>query len=163
MSFKVRKEVFDWFRYIDGQRPFKNKFDIYYLCFLMGISSGKSSSPVNAKEFVKDFIEDYQASQGLIIGLLLYVELDNMGVSLDESKEVKIQIERMVDSSKTMLTLDGFDKINSYANEGFNILFKLFDGDKPRDSIEFLQVYSEHLDSKINNNELWKLNLTSNN
>ncbi len=154
MSFKMRREVFDWFKYIDGSKPLKNKFDIYYMCFILGIASGKFSTAVNSTVFIDYFVSEYQSSQRTIVGLLLYAELNHLGVNLSENTEVKIQIERLVDSSDSMLTDEGFDRMNSYANEGFNIIFKKVI-DKPRNSIEFLQLYSSLIEGQIKDNNLW--------
>jgi len=156
MAFKMRREVFDWFKHIDGKKPLKTKFDIYYMCFLLGIASGKFSTAVNSKEFIDYFVPEYQSSQRTIVGLLLYAELNHLGVNLSENTEVKIQIERLIDSSDSMLTDDGFDRMNSYANEGFNIIFKKVI-DKPRNSIEFLQLYSSLIEGQIKDNSLWDI------
>jgi hypothetical protein len=154
MGFKMRREVFDWFRHVDGKKPLKTKFDIYYMCFLLGVSAGRFSTAANSKEFIDYFVPEYQSSQRTIIGLLLYAELNHLGVDLSENTEVKIQIERLVDSSDSMLTDDGFEKMNAYANEGFNIIFNKV-VDKPRDSIEFLQLYSHVIEGQIKDSSLW--------
>jgi len=152
----MRPEVDDWFRHISKQEPLQTKFDLYYLCLLLGLASGRSDKPTSATEFVDDFVRDYKPMQRLIIGLMLVTELSRLGVDLAERGEVQIQIARYLDpNSPADLTEEGFNRLNAYASGGFNYIVEQL-GDKPRNIEEFLQIYVKMLRSSTAGNELWK-------
>ena len=155
MAFKLKEQAFKWFKHIDRVPPLNTQFDLYYMCLLVGLVSGKPDNPGQSQDFVDHFVGDYKPYKRIIVGLLLHVELKHFGIALSESDEIKQKIELLFDSTDNMLTKDGFEKLNSYASGGFNIIFSHI-VDKPRDTAEFLLQYSDLLKSEIEISSIWK-------
>lgn len=155
MPFKLKEQAFSWFKHIDRVSPFNTQFDLYYLCLLIGLISGKSDSPHQSQDFVDHFVAGYYPYRRIIAGLLLHTELKHFGIALSESDEIKQKIELLLSSSDNMLTKDGFDKLNSYASGGFNIICSDII-DKPRNTSEFLLQYSSLLKSEMSKSTIWK-------
>ena len=155
MPFKLKEQAFSWFKYIDREPPLNTQFDLYYLCLLIGLISGKSDSPGQSQDFVGHFVDGYYPYRRIIAGLLLHTELKHFGIALSESDEIKQKIELLLNSSDNMLTKDGFDKLNSYASGGFNIICAVII-DKPRNTAEFLLQYSNLLKSEMSKSTIWK-------
>ncbi len=156
MPFRMRSDVDDWFRHISKREPIQTKFDLYYLCLLIGLASGRSDRPTNAGEFVDDFVKDYKPMQRLIIGLMLVAELNRLGIDLSERGEVQRQISRYLDpNNPANLTEEGFNRLNAYASGGFNYLVERH-ADKPRNIEEFLQIYVQLTKDAISTNEMWQ-------
>jgi len=155
MPFKLKEQAFSWFKHIDRVSPLNTQFDLYYLCLLIGLISGKSDSPHQSQDFVDHFVAGYYPYRRIIAGLLLHTELKHFGIALSESDEIKQKIELLLSSSDNMLTKDGFDKLNSYASGGFNIICSDII-DKPRNTSEFLLQYSSLLKSEMSKSTIWQ-------
>ncbi len=162
MAFRLRQDVDDWFLQIRDQKPIETKFDLYYLCLMLGLASGRSSSPSARCEkvsegFVDNFVMVYRPYQRLIVGLLLTAELHSLGVTLGESDFVRKKLLELVDSaSPTNLTEVGMTKLNEFASGGFDYLTERVDS-KPYHVEEFLQTYTKLLRAAASNSELWSL------
>ena len=155
MAFKLKEQAFAWFKHIDRKQPIKTQFDLYYMCLLVGLISGKSDSPGKSQDFVDYFVAEYKPYKRIIAGLLLYTELKHFGIDLSESAEIKQKIELLFDSSDNMLTKEGFEQLNSFASGGFNIICENM-VDKPRDTAEFLIQYSNLLQTEMEKSYVWK-------
>ena len=163
MAFRLRQDVDDWFNQIREQKPIETKFDLYYLCLMLGFATGRSSSPSARCErvsegFVDNFVKDYRPYQRLIIGLLLTAELHSLGVTLGESDFVRKKLLELVDpASPTNLTEVGMTKLNEFASGGFDYLTERVDS-KPYHVEEFLQTYARLLRAAASDNNLWTIN-----
>jgi len=155
MPFKLKDQAFSWFKHIDKKPPLTTQFDLYYLCLLIGLISGKSDSVDQPSIFIDHFVTGYYPYRRIIAGLLLHTELKHFGIALSESDEIKQKIELLLSSSDNMLTKEGFDKLNSYASGGFNIICATII-DKPRNTAEFLLQYSSLLKSEMSISTIWK-------
>ena len=60
--FRLKPEVEDWFKGVYNKGALKTKWDIYYLCLMLGLAGSKTSPATNAIELVDYFIEDYKKS-----------------------------------------------------------------------------------------------------
>ena len=72
MPFKLKDQAFSWFKHIDRKPPLTTQFDLYYLCLLIGLISGKSDSPGQSQDFVGHFVDGYYPYRRIIAGLLLH-------------------------------------------------------------------------------------------
>ena len=153
--FRMSQEVDEWFRHIADQKPFEEKFDLYYLCLLLGLSTGRREDPENARDLVDYFIERYWQSRRYIVGLMLVAELKRSGIELTSQEEVQDEIKQYLDpDNPSKLTKEGFKRLNAYAYGGFNYLRK--HNGRPRHVDTFLQRYVQLLTKSINENEPWK-------
>lgn len=157
MAFRMRGDVEDWFRHIQNQEPIQTKFDLYYLCLMMGLATGRADRPANASEFVNDFVKEYKPMQRLVIGLMLVAELHRLGIDLTEREEIQRQVAYYLNpNNPANLTEEGFNRLNAYANGGYTYLVEHL-GDKPQHIEEFLQMYIDLLNRAVEENKMWKL------
>ncbi len=124
MSFKLHPEADNWFRRIDGQQPFESKFDVYYLCAMIGFQKGRSEPLENGNEFVKDFTQRFRPYQILLVGRLISSVLKRKGIHVDERAAVVKEISALVNGAAASgeLTPEGVRELNEYAAGGFNYL-----------------------------------------
>jgi len=144
--FRLRTDAQSWFSEIADAPPFKTKFDVYYLCLLAGLASGRAaelSGTANpATDLVEKFVEDYRPASRLIIGLLVTAELKKSGIDVSEKAQVRALFKRLVDSeSPNSLTEMGMRRLNAYASGGYEYLAEERDM-KPYTAEEFIQGYS---------------------
>ncbi len=142
--FKIRREAEEvFFKHVvrtDGRptAPLSTKFDLFYLCLMMGLQTRRTSSPGNAPGFIDYFVADYKAQEMTVVGLLLCAELERDGVSMDDRPEVKATLARFVGSAG--LTDDGVTRLNEYASGGYDALVEQYGG-VPYSWDEFLPWY----------------------
>lgn len=155
--FRMRSQVYEWFKHIkiSDEEPIKVKLDLYYLCLLLGLSIGRKDNPTNTTDIVHYFVEQYEPSRKLIVGLMLVAELKHLKEEASSKEKVQAEIAQYLDPDhQAKLTRKGFDTLNSYANGGFNYMVERL-VDKPRHIEEFLQVYVKLLTESINGSEFW--------
>ena len=117
-NFRLRDDAEKWFSNVDKE----SKFDLYYYCAVIGLINNKRSEPtgVNVTDMVSYFVNDYKASQNLIIGLLIIAELKRAGVNITEKAAVREEIRSLVSpQSGNGLTDRGVQLLNHYASGGF--------------------------------------------
>ena len=93
-NFRLRDDAEKWFSNVDKG----SKFDLYYYCAIVGLITNKRTEPtgVNVTDVVSYFINDYKASQNLIIGLLIISELKRAGINITEKAAVREEIQSLV-------------------------------------------------------------------
>lgn len=140
--FRMRKDSERWFRKIADQPPIKTKLDLFYLCLMAGLKFGQLDEVRDASDVYHRFTQEFEGSRQEIIALLIVAELRREGLDFDDKSAVQTLISKYVTSdTPANLTSAGFDKINSYASGGFNILSEHFE-DGPHDVNVFLTRYS---------------------
>jgi hypothetical protein len=157
MAFRLRSSVDQWFKHIGPKKEgaLKTKFDLFYLCLLLGFADGKPEKPGNAPEFVNAFISEYQGSQNIIIGLLILAELSRQGIKATEKESVRQVFNNYVDTkSPTNLSSNGEAKINEYASRGFDILCKEITT-VPYDEADFLRQYISVASRLVDSSDNW--------
>lgn len=131
------------------------KFDLFYYCFLIGVSAGKRSgfgddSARDAKELAKRFPNDYTKSRQLILNLLL------AGYTLETKKKVEVDtfaddiLRKLINHDDiNMLSETGYKRINSYAYAGFEILYYDNNYRNPNSGTETILRIKEILDKNF--------------
>lgn len=157
---RLRNDVEKWFSNIDGKNAIKTKFDLYYICLMLGLSTGRKSDPRQdgraAPEFIRNFIDDYKPSQQLITGLLIVAEINMLGIDLSEKDAVRKEIRKLVaPNSPSGLSAIGEDALDKYASGGFDYLNSKRD-QKPFHTEEFLRDYVNIIREAIDDNDAWK-------
>ena len=165
--FRLRQDAEEWMSNIASSHPISSKFDLFYLCLLVGFASGRMSDPRedgrNAPEFIRIFIEDYKPSQHLIIALLIIVELGRFGISLSEKESVRNCIRQLVKpDSQTGLTDEGINLLNQYASGGFDEIMSNIGNSKPYRTEIFLQNIVKITRKLLDDNEKWNSMIESN-
>ena len=156
-DFRLRKDTEAWFKHIAGKPPLETKFDLYYLCMLLGIVTRRTSLATDAPGFVDNFVESYRPQSLLIMGLALLAELKAIGCELDERDEVRRQLARLVGPGG--VSNDGVAVLNGYASGGFDYLQERY-GDLPPYSAEaFLPAFVELLTGAVDEEPLWSFAL----
>lgn len=158
MSFKMRPEIDEWFaRIMKGKgSPLATKFDCYYICLMMGFAGGKVAHAANAVEFVSTFINDYRPAQNFILGLLVAAEAHIQGVELADRTAVKRLLALYVSPEPSVgLTNEGFQRMNEYANGGFNAIVATYP-EPPWIAADFLDWYLRAIQSAIDVNPWWE-------
>ena len=157
MAFRMRSEVDDWFKYIFKQGPIQTKFDLYYLCLMMGLATGQCERATSSQDFVDYFVAEYKPVQRLILGLFIMAEISRLGLEVSEREEVRKLINDYLDpTNPAHLREDGFAKLNDYANAGFNVIVKEL-VNKSHHVEVFAQWYAEALAKKVEGNPYWGL------
>ncbi len=155
MAFRMRQEVEDWFKHISKKEPLATKFDLYYLCLMMGLATSRCDPFQGSTEFVDNFVADYKPVQRLIIGLLMIAEMSLNGIDLKDTIKTQELINVYIDPTQSShLREMGFGRLNGYANGGFNVILETLE-EKPRQVESFLQWYSQTLSQKATKNKLW--------
>jgi hypothetical protein len=162
MAFRLRQDAEKWFSEIAGKAPVRSKFDLFYFCLMAGLMAGRRSDPSQsgraAPEFVNTFIEDYRASQRLIIGLLIIAEVNRLGINLQEKAAVRQTIRDLVDPhTPTGLTDEGMRVLNTYASGGFEYICEQR-ASKPYHVEEFLRDFVALIEGATAGNPHWAPN-----
>ena len=156
MAFRMRPEVDDWFKNIFKQGPIQTKFDLYYLCLMMGLATGQSEKAASGQDFVDYFVAEYKPVQRLILGLFIMAEIARLGLEVSDREDVRKLINGYLDpTNPAHLKEDGFAKLNDYANAGFNVIVKEQGDNRPHHVEVFVQWYAQALSNKVKGNPYW--------
>ena len=148
MPFRLSKDAREWFR--DLEDGFDIDFDIYYLCLMAGLSTGKKESvpTTQAPELVDYFPADYQSKRRVIVALFLSKELEALGISMSERDQVYGQIAKLVDPlTPSGLSDVGMREMNRYSYGGFDVLANEWFEERPRIMEVFLPIFKKNLSS----------------
>lgn len=158
MPFRISKESKNWFKDIDGK---KNKqgmkigldidFDILYFCFMAGIAGRqKKDIPLaDTNELVDYFPGRFKDKGRLMVALFLSAELRELGIKMNEKKEVHEEISKLVSPSVPSHLSDvGMREFNKYVYGGYDILLEWFDY-RPQSLESFLLQFKQELDKNL--------------
>lgn len=147
--FRLRLDARQWFKDLRDQKVFKTDFDAFYFCFIAGVTTGtKESVPLDeTAELVAYFPDRYSARGKVLVGLFLKSELELLGVSMDERREVHSTIAGLVTpDAPNFLSDDGVREFNKYAHGGYEKLIEWFE-DRPRSLETFLRSFKRKIDA----------------
>ena len=148
MPFRLSKDAREWFR--DLEDDFDLDFDIYYLCLMAGLATGKKESvpTTQAPELVDYFPGNYRSKGRVLVALFLSKELEALGVSMLERDQVYRQIALMVDPlTPSGLSHLGIEEMNRYSYGGFDVLANEWFEDRPRIMEVFLPIFLKNISS----------------
>lgn len=155
MTFHRRPEMDVWFAYLQRDASLEILFDNYYLCLMIGFASLRDDPLTGGVEMVRRFPSQYFTVGKLVVGLLLIAETETLGKKLTNKGDVEFLVNLYLDpSDANSLKEAGFDRLNRYANGGFNYLVETHN-DRPHHADAFLAWYSKELRSLTSTNELW--------
>jgi len=149
--FRLRLDARQWFKDLRDQNVFRIDFDVFYFCFIAGVATGtKESVPLDeTAELVAYFPDKYKARGKLLVGLFLKSELELLGVSMDERREVRRTIASLVTpEAQNFLSDGGVREFNKYAHGGYEKLIEWFE-DRPRSLETFLRGFKRKIDGAI--------------
>jgi hypothetical protein len=153
--FKLKPEVDDWFKHVLRDGPIKTKFDLYYFCLMAGLAKGVTENVQGVPDFVSGFVLDFKQSRRLIITTFIVAEMFRLGLELNDRKEIQDLMSRYIDSSnEANLTTAGFEKMNEYANAGFNVILENH-GEPPHPVEPFLQWYAKFIKASFADSVQW--------
>ncbi|WP_405839144.1 hypothetical protein OG528_15625 [Streptomyces platensis] len=150
--FRLRKDAQQWFRDLRAGDSFKIEFDAFYFCFIAGIAAKRKQHAATdaATDLVTNFPGRYAERRKLLVALFLSRELELLGVTMDEKKDVHASIAALVDpSAPNDLSDEGVRQFNQYAHGGYEILLHWFSGDRPRSLETFLRIFKQKLDEAL--------------
>ena len=150
--FRLLLDARKWFKHLRDQGAFKIDFDAFYFCFIAGITT-RNKQPASldeTAELVAYFPDRYSSRGKLLVGLFLKTELELLGVSMDERREVHSTIAKLVTpESPNFLSDDGVREFNKYAYGGYEQLLQWYE--YPPQSIEtFLRAFKGHVETSVN-------------
>lgn len=146
--FRLRLDARQWFKELRDQKAFKTDFDAFYFCFIAGVTTKRKEavSQEETAELVSYFPDRYTSRGKLLLGLFLKSELEILGVSMDERRDVYSTISRLVTpEAPNYLSDEGVREFNKYAHGGYEQLVEWF-GDKPRSLETFLRGFKLKID-----------------
>lgn len=149
LPFRLRLDARQWFKDLRDQRVFKTDFDAFYFCFIAGVTvKRKEAVPLDeTAELVAYFPDRYNSRGKLLVGLFLKSELETLGVSMTERREVHSAIAHLITpESPNFLSDEGVREFNKYAHGGYEQLIEWFE-DRPRSLETFLQGYKRRVDA----------------
>ena len=151
MAFKLSKENRNWFKGIS--KNFTTKFDMYYLCLMMGIASNNKSEADDAGDLIEYWPAEYSNYSNFIIGLMLYVEAKNKGINITKKSTTIEHLNTFLDPDEQskLSSKKGFTEANKYAHGGCEIMMSKLQA--PHLLGEFLKRYQELLKEEIQNNK----------
>ncbi len=155
-DFRIRSDCRRWFQRILGKSDLKLLFDPYYLCFLIGVASGKRTRPteggIDAPAFVDTFPRPYDQQQRLLLGLMLAAELRGVDIDVTDRASVNEIVNDLAGVGG--LTTAGVNVMNEYASGGFDELITRYEGQEPWSLDEFMPRYLRILDDLMTQGEL---------
>lgn len=155
MTFQRRPEMDAWFAHLHKDNSLELLFDNYYLSLMIGLASLRDDPLSNGDELVRRFPTPYFTVGKLVIGLLLIAETEKLGKKLTDKGDVEFLVNQYLDpNDANSLNEAGFERLNRYANGGFNYLVERHN-DKPYHADSFLAWYSKEIRSLTTTNELW--------
>ena len=152
MAFQLHPDARDWFKKVrgkdgKGREPLQTLFDVYHMCFVLGIARGRFEALGDSGDtFMDEFIQRYRAYHLLMIGAMISKSLQRQGVAVSDRKAVAQEVVRFVDSSGVGMVLkaEGFRELNGYAAGGFDYLREEITS-PPGDMVYLLNRYSRLL------------------
>jgi hypothetical protein len=154
MSFFRRPEMDAWFSHLHKDGAMEIQFDHYYMCLMIGFASLRDDALNGGNEMIRHFPGQYAAASKLIVGLLLIAETQKLGKQLSNKRDVEFLVQQYLEPSGSgALNEVGFERINNYANGGFNYLAEQYD--KPYHADTFFSWYSERLNTVTSESPLW--------
>lgn len=149
--FRLRLDARQWFKDLREQNVFRTDFDAFYFCFITGVTMKRKEavSQEETAELVAYFPDRYSSRGKLLLGLFLKSELELMGVSMEERRDVYSTISRLVTpEAPNFLSDEGVREFNKYAHGGYEQLIEWFD-DRPRSLETFLRGFKLKVDQNI--------------
>jgi hypothetical protein len=154
MSFFRRQEVDVWFNSLHKDKSLELQFDDYYMCLMIGFAALRDDPLQGGIELVRHFPGQYGSASKLVVGLLLIAETKKLGKQLGNKRDVEFLVQQYLESSGSGALNDaGFDRLNDYANGGFNYMVEEYD--KPYHADAFFGWYTERLRSLAAESPLW--------
>ncbi|EKZ9200989.1 hypothetical protein RFA42_001748 [Vibrio vulnificus] len=147
--FRLRLDARQWFRDLREQKVFRTDFDSFYFCFIAGVTSRRKETVTQDEtaELVSYFPDRYSVRGKLLVSLFLKSELELLGVSMSERREVHSTIAKLVTpESPNFLSDEGVREFNRYAHGGYEQLIEWFD-ERPRSLETFLRGFKLKVDS----------------
>lgn len=141
-DFRIRDDCRTWFSHINNKPPVRTLFDVYYLCFLLGIAARRRSEPTDAGQarvFVDIWVRPYDGSHRLLVGLMIDAELARVGVEPTDRHSVNRVVSEIAGAGG--LTPEGARRMDAYASGGYDLLLERYNEDEPRTVDEFLPRY----------------------
>jgi hypothetical protein len=143
-TFRMAPAARAWFSAVENEKgPMSTQFDAYYLCLLVGLKLSRRERPESdAKGFIEYWIQDYDASREIVLGLILKSELDDRGIDVTDKDAVQSVCRALFTSNdRTRLTQEGMDVTNAIAFGGFKALQEATPQEKrPRSQFELLAL-----------------------
>jgi len=155
MSFIRRQEMDGWFSNLHKDNSLEIQFDYYYMCLMIGFAALRDDPLQGGSELIRHFPGPYAGASKLIVGLLLIAETKKLGKQLGNKRDVEFLVQQYLETSGSGVLNDvGFDRINDYANGGFNFLVEEYE-DKPYHADSFFGWYTERLRILATESPLW--------
>ncbi len=145
--FRMSDDAKSWFKGLG----FELDFDGYYLCLMIGLAKRRKEDVVSSRtgDLVDYFPGRYRDTGRLIVALFLIPELEALGISMGDRKDVHGAITRYLDHlAPNHLSADGTKEMNRYAAGGFDVLSDSFE-DRPRDPGTFFIRYKRLIDQTL--------------
>ncbi len=131
---------------------FKQQFDVYYCCALIGMAACKiDEDSSDLKDLTEKYPKEYYENRMYIAGLLVASEAKRQGIDSGSPNIEELMLQYLSNDEGTYLTDNGVKMLNAYALEGFNIITQ-FLPDKPTSREEFLEAFKSALDSLSSEN-----------
>ena len=150
--FRLKKDARIWFRELYKDKSFEIGFDAFYFCFIAGVCMKRKESVAQDKteELVAYFPEKYKSRGNLLVALFLARELEELGVTMDNKREVHTMIAKLVSpNAPNHLSDDGVREFNEIAHAGFEVLLDWFSADKPRTLETFLRTFKNKVGGSV--------------
>src|SRR6185312_4604303 len=130
MHVQYTSDMRKWFA--DIRSHYSTDFDVYYLCLMAGIASGRKERFEHGIDLIEHFPKEFKAGGRLLVGLLLAAVLKARGIELTEREAVSRNVRGMVEATPFSLSADGVRLMNQYAYGGWLALCECFSDDRPR-------------------------------
>ena len=153
-AFRLMLDARKWFKDLRDQKGFKMDFDAFYFCFIAGVTTRRKKEvpPDDTAELVNHFPDLYGTRGKVLVGLFLKSELDLLGVSMDERRDVHSTVASLVTpEARNFLSDAGVREFNKYAHGGYEQLIEWFE-DRPRSLETFLRSYKRKIDAVKSSN-----------
>ena len=155
--FRMREDCKTWFKNItktgSGKPGLTLDFDAYFICMLLGLATGRRSSPTDhgkkMSDLIERFPEAYRSQQRLVAGLLIWAELARRGIDIKEKQGVQdVVVELLSSQNFTGLSNEGINLLDKYASGGFDVLTDKYE-QKPDRFEQFIREFASEFQNAV--------------
>ena len=122
--YKAHSHLGKYFEKIKSNTFLTTQWDLFYLCFLIGLATNEKDSPQDETGGYRDIISN--PTDGFreidFYSTLIVQHLKNDELEITDKKNLKNRLERLIDLDEGKLSEQGYKVFNEYAYAGFELL-----------------------------------------
>ena len=148
--YKPHSNLATYFEKIKSNTFLRTQWDLFYLCFLIGLATNQSDSPQDEEggygEITTYPTEGFRSID--FYSILIVQHLKNEELEITDKKNLKLRLERLMDLDDGKLSEKGYKIFNEYAYAGFEYLQTEI-SPSPTDGFSTFRLIKKELNKKL--------------